>query len=65
MKIFAKSVAAGFATIFLVAALSACQKQEGPAERAGKSVDKALDNAGQQIEKAGEKIQDTAKGDQK
>ena len=48
----------------LVAALSGCQKEEGPAERAGKAMDKAVESAGQQIEKAGEKIQDAA-GDAK
>lgn len=45
----------------LVAALAGCQKEEGPAERAGKAMDKAVENAGQQIEKAGEKIQDAAR----
>lgn len=65
MMEFGKDVAAGFAAIFLIATLSACQKQEGPAEQAGKKMDKAVENAGQQIEKAGEKIQDTAKGDKK
>lgn len=49
--------------ILLTMALSACQKQEGPAERAGKEIDKAVDNTGRSIEKAGEKMQDTAKGD--
>jgi hypothetical protein len=49
----------------LIAALSACQKQEGPAEHAGKEVDKTVDKAGQQIEKAGENIQDAAKGNKK
>ena len=49
----------------LVVALSACQKQEGPAERAGKQVDKATEKAGQQIEKAGQNIQDAARGDKK
>ncbi len=49
----------------LLATIVGCQKQEGPAERAGKQVDKALDQAGQQIEKAGKNIQDTAKGEQK
>ena len=47
----------------LLVALCGCQKQEGPAERAGKEVDKAVEKAGQQIEKAGESIQDAAKGD--
>lgn len=49
----------------LFATLPACQKQEGPAERAGKEVDKAADSVGQQIEKAGEKIQDAATTDKK
>lgn len=42
-----------------------CQKQEGPAERAGKEVDKAVEKTGQQIEKAGDSIQDAAKGNKK
>ncbi len=48
-------IAAGF----LLAVLSGCEK-EGPAERAGKAMDKAVENAGQQLEKAGEKIKDAA-----
>ena len=44
--------------------LSACQK-EGPAEKAGKEVDQTMNKAGEQIEKAGDKIQDTAKDAQK
>jgi len=49
----------------LLAALSGCQKQEGPAEKAGRQVDKAVESVGQQIEKAGDAIQDAAKGDKK
>lgn len=49
----------------LIAPISACQKPEGPAEHAGKEVDKTVDKAGQQIEKAGENLQDAAKGDKK
>ena len=49
----------------LLAALSGCQKQEGPAEKAGKEVDKAVEKTGQQLEKAGDAIKDAAKGDQK
>jgi predicted small lipoprotein YifL len=48
----------------LLALLAACER-EGPAEHAGKEVDKAVDKAGQQIEKAGDRIQDAAKGDKK
>jgi predicted small secreted protein len=49
----------------LLAALTGCQREEGPAEKAGRAVDKAVENVGQQIEKAGESIQDAAKGDRK
>lgn len=49
----------------LLAALYGCEKKEGPMEKAGKEVDKAAVSAGQQVEKAGEKIQDAAKGDKK
>jgi hypothetical protein len=41
--------------------LPGCQKAEGPAERAGKGIDKAVESAGQQLEKAGQQIQDAAK----
>ncbi len=64
MKVTGQKIAAGLATIIIIATLSACQK-EGPAEHAGKEIDSTIDKAGQQIEKAGEKIQDTAKGDKK
>ena len=57
----ANRIAAAMASIALIVAVGGCQKQEGPAERAGKQVDKAVEKTGQQIEKAGEKIQDAAK----
>ena len=49
----------------LIVALAGCQKPEGPAEHAGKEIDKATDKAGQQIEKAGDNIQDAAKNKKK
>lgn len=49
----------------LLVALSACEQKEGPAERAGKEADKALESVGKQIEKAGDNIQDAAKGNKK
>ncbi|WP_295485177.1 hypothetical protein [Accumulibacter sp.] len=49
----------------LLIALPGCQKQEGPAEKAGKEIDKTVEKAGQQVEKAGDAIQDAAKGDKK
>jgi len=51
------------AVSMLLFGLSGCQKQEGPMEQAGKEVDKAVGKLGQQVEKAGEKIQDATKGD--
>jgi len=47
-----KSVAAGLAAAVLIAGLCGCK--EGPVEKAGKQVDKA-------VEKAGDKIQDATK----
>ena len=63
MKPF-KSVSVALAISALLIGLSGCQKPEGPAERAGKGIDNALDSAGTQIEKAGENIQDAAKGNE-
>ena len=54
-------VVAGMALGILVTGLSACEKKEGPAERAGKAIDKTVESAGQQLEKAGQDIQDAAK----
>ncbi len=48
-----------------IVALAGCQKEAGPAEKAGKVVDNATEKAGQQIEKAGDNIQDAAKGNKK
>ncbi len=55
------SIVAGLAMSVFIFGLSACEKKEGPAERAGKEVDKAVGSAGQQLEKAGQQIQDAAK----
>lgn len=63
MKTMTSRIAAWLALGALAAALSACEKPEGPAERAGKSIDNAVEKAGEQIEKAGDKIQDAAKGE--
>ena len=55
------SIGAALATIILVAGLSACEKKEGPAERAGKEIDKSVESVGQHVEKAGQDIQNAAK----
>lgn len=46
----------------LLIALPGCQKQEGPAEKAGKEVDKAMEQTGAKVEHLGERIQDAAQG---
>ena len=57
------TIGAAFVLSALLAALPGCQKQEGPGEQMGKGVDRATERAGEQIEKAGDKIQDAARGD--
>jgi len=54
-------VTAGLVLTVLILGLSACEKKEGPAERAGKEIDKSIESAGQQVEKAGQQIRDAAK----
>jgi hypothetical protein len=59
MKIW-KSVISALAMSLLLVGMYGCH--EGPAERAGKKIDKTVDQGGQQMEKAGKKIQDDIKG---
>lgn len=65
MNSLVKTIGAALLIGILLTSIPACQKQEGPAEQAGKAVDNAVDKAGQQIEKAGDEIKDAAKGDKK
>lgn len=65
MMRFGKAAGAAVVMSVLLAVLLGCQKQEGPAERAGKEMDKAGEKVGQQIEKAGESVRDAAKGEKK
>jgi hypothetical protein len=62
---FGKNVLIAAAASALLVVLAGCPQKEGPAERAGKSVDSAMDKAGQKIEQAGESVQDAARGDKK
>ena len=57
-----KIFGAALAMSALLIALPGCQKQEGPAEHAGKEVDKAMEQAGVKVEQLGDRIQDAAKG---
>jgi len=66
MKLNGSLISASVMTLLiLILGLAGCPQKEGPAEHAGKEVDKAMNKAGQQIEKAGESVQDAAKGDKK
>jgi len=69
-----ETVGAALVMGVLLAALSGCEKQEGPAERAGKEIDQtmeqlgektdeAVEQAGEQLEQAGDSIQEAAKDD--
>jgi hypothetical protein len=59
MKIW-KGVITALAMSLLLVGMYGCH--EGPAERAGKKIDKTVDQGGQQMEKTGKKIQDDIKG---
>ena len=58
-----KTLSAALVISALLVALSGCERQEGPMEKAGKSVDNATESVGEHVENAGEAIQDAAKGD--
>ena len=60
-----QTISAVLAISALLVALPGCEKQEGPMEQAGKKVDQGVENAGEQIEKAGDSIQDATKLDTK
>ena len=57
-----KTLGAALVISTLLVALSGCEKQEGPMENAGKSVDNATESLGEHVEDAGEAIQDAAQG---
>jgi hypothetical protein len=73
---FKMTIGASVVMTALLVVLTGCQKQEGPAEKAGQKIDKAVEKTGEKIdqtaekvgekvEKAGEKIQDATKRDEK
>jgi predicted small secreted protein len=60
-----KTLSAALVISALLVALSGCENQEGPMEKAGKSVDNATESLGEHVEDAGEAIQDAATGNTK
>lgn len=57
-----KTLGAALVMSALLVALSGCEKQEGPMEKAGQSIDNATESIGEHVEDAGEAIQDAAQG---
>ena len=53
-----KSIALLFAG-FLMLGLSACEKEEGPLEKAGKSLDQATTDAGKSLDQATESVKES------
>jgi len=49
----------------LVFSLAACKKEEGPAEKAGKEIDKAFKEAGKAVEKTAESVKEAMKKESK
>ncbi|ROT46673.1 hypothetical protein [Pusillimonas sp. NJUB218] len=58
---YGKLIRSTAAVLALGFVLAGCQEKEGPAERAGKELDKAAASVGSAIENAGQKVQDAAK----
>lgn len=44
--------------IFVNLGIAGCDSNEGPAEKAGETIDNAVENTGEAIEEAGDKIRD-------
>jgi hypothetical protein len=57
-----RTFAAALIMSTLLVPLSGCEKQ-GPAEKAGESIDETTESLGEQVEDAGDAIQDAAEGD--
>lgn len=64
MKKFVQSIIIVLLTIVLMVGLFGCTK-EGPAEKAGKKIDKAIESVGEQTEKAGDQVRDTVRDAQR
>jgi hypothetical protein len=61
MTKFGNNVMAMLVLSAVAAMLPGCQKPEGPMEKVGKSIDKAVERTGESIERAGDRIKDDAK----
>lgn len=59
-----KTLSISLVACALIAALAACSREEkgGPAEKAGREIDRGIGQAGKAVEQAGRDMQDAAKG---
>lgn len=53
-----KTIVAALCLLSVMAVAAGCEN-EGPAEKAGKKIDRAVEDAGDAIEDAGDKIEDS------
>ena len=63
MRKWVNGMIAAVSAATLSVGIAACERHEGPAEHAGKEIDRAMEKTGQQIERAGEAVQQTARGE--
>lgn len=56
MKIL-KTLAVVLSIALLSTGMIGCQKEEGPAEKMGQSIDKSMDKTGEAVEEAGDKVE--------
>ncbi|GAB6040407.1 hypothetical protein [Endothiovibrio diazotrophicus] len=64
MKPF-ESIGAALVTGALLLALSGCENHEGPAEKAGKQLDTAVEDIGEKMDQAGDEIKEAVDGDKR
>jgi hypothetical protein len=48
----------------IIAGPAGCQKQEGPAEKAGKQIDESVEKGGEQLQEAGKEVEKSGEGKQ-
>jgi hypothetical protein len=56
MKLMNPSIRLLAVCALAIAAMPGCEREEGPAEKAGKAIDEAVETSGNAVEEAGEKI---------
>lgn len=63
MKKVLKAFASAALVLSLLFGISGCQRQEGPAERAGEQNDEAVEEGGEQLQEAEEEAREKTQGE--